>query len=83
MLFVLGIVALAAIVGAAIAVVVMAGRQAREEQAPSSEPTDFVVPSSRGGYMWRGVDESADDFKARVARDRAAGGNDGKGAGRG
>jgi len=73
MLFLLGIGAIVAVVGAVIAVAVMAGRQAKEEQSPASEPTDFVVPSSRGGYMWRGVDESADEFKARVARDSANG----------
>jgi len=69
MLFLLGIVALVAVVGAVVVVVVLAGRQAREEQSPQSEPSDFVVPSSGGGYAWRQVDETADDFKARVARE--------------
>ena len=71
MLFLLGIVALAAVVGAVIAVVVMVGRQANEEQSSDSEPSDFVVPSSRGGYTWRHVDESSADFKARAAREDA------------
>lgn len=71
MLLLLGIMAFAVVVGAVIAVVVLAGRQAKEEQTPSSEPTDFVVPSSRGGYTWRQTDESTAEFKARVAREAA------------
>ncbi|WP_394851102.1 hypothetical protein [Pendulispora rubella] len=70
MLFLLGIIALAAVVGAVIAVVVLAGRQAKEEQTPESEPTDFVAPSSDGRFTWRQVDESTAEFKARAARER-------------
>ncbi|WP_394844109.1 hypothetical protein LZC95_44535 [Pendulispora brunnea] len=73
MLFLLGIIALAAVVGAVVAVVVLAGRQAKEEQSPESEPTDFVAPSSGGRYTWRQVDESTAEFKARAARERAQG----------
>jgi len=73
MLVILGIALMLAVVGAVIAVVVLVGRQEREERSPGSEPSDFVAPSSRshGGYEWRQVDESADQFKARVAREDA------------
>ena len=68
----LGILALVVVVGAVVVVIVMAGRQANEN-APTSEPTDFVVPSSRGGYAFRKVDESPEEFRARVAREDATG----------
>ena len=66
----LGIVAFVVVIGAVIAAFLMAGRQANDE-APKSEPSDFVVPSSRGGFAFRQVDESPSEFKARVARDDA------------
>ena len=70
MMLALGIFALVIVVGAVVAVIVMAGRQA-SENAPTSEPTDFVVPSSRGGYAWRKVDETPEQFHERVAREDA------------
>jgi cell division protein FtsN len=66
----LGIILAVVVAVAVVVVIMMAGRQAAEE-APKSEPTDFVVPSSRGGYAWRQVDESPAQFKERVAKDDA------------
>ena len=72
MLVFLGIALMLAVGGAVIAVVVLVGRQQQEERS-GSQPSDFVAPSSRSraGYEWRQVDESADEFKARVAREDA------------
>jgi hypothetical protein len=72
MALVLGVVALVVVVGGVAAVLVMAGRQAREESGPESEPGDFVAPVSSGGYRWRQTDETIEQFQARVARENAA-----------
>jgi hypothetical protein len=72
MALVLGVVALVVVVGGVAAVLVMAGRQAREESGPESEPGDFVAPVSSGGYRWRQTDETVEQFQARVARENAA-----------
>ena len=50
MVLVLGIVALVVVVAGVAAVLVLAARQAREETAPASVPTDFVAPVSSGGF---------------------------------
>lgn len=73
MALVLGIVALVAVVLGVATVLVMAGRQAREETGPQSEPGDFVAPVSSGGYRWRQTDESVEQFQARVAKENAEG----------
>jgi hypothetical protein len=72
MALVLGVVALVVVVSGVAAVLVMAGRQAREESGPESEPGDFVAPVSSGGYRWRQTDETVEQFQARVARENAA-----------
>ena len=71
MLFALGAVALIVVVGAVIAVIVMAGRQEKEERAPVSLPGDFVAPVSSGGYAFRRTEESEDEFKKRIANANA------------
>lgn len=53
-------------------VVRLAGAQERRDQAPPSQPSDFVAPVSSGGYRWRAVDESPADFRARVDRENEA-----------
>jgi hypothetical protein len=53
------------------AVLVLAARQAREDTAPASVPTDFVSPVSSGGFSWRRTDESLEQFQARIARENA------------
>jgi hypothetical protein len=68
---VLGIIALAAVIGGVLAVIAMARRQANVDSPPPSAPTDFVAPVSSGGYAWRRTDESAEEFRERVARERA------------
>ena len=70
-ILILGIVALAAVIAGVLAVIGMARRQAMQDTPPPSEPTDFVAPVSSGGYSWRRTDESAEDFKKRVARENA------------
>jgi hypothetical protein len=49
----------------------LARKQETEESAPASIPSDFVAPVSSGGYAWRSVDESQEQFKDRVARENA------------
>jgi hypothetical protein len=71
MVLVLGIVALVVVVAGVAAVLMLAARQAREETAPASVPTDFVAPVSSGGYSWRRTDESLEQFQARIARENA------------
>ena len=71
MVLVLGIVALVVVVAGVAAVLVLAARQAREETAPASVPTDFVAPVSSGGLSWRRTDESLEQFQARIARENA------------
>lgn len=68
---VLGIVALAAVVIGVLVVIGMARRQAARESPPPSEPSDFVGPVSSGGYRWRQPDESAQQFKQRMAAENA------------
>ena len=69
---VLGIVALAAVIVGVLVVSGMARRQAATESPPPSEPSDFVGPVSSGGYRWRQPDESAAQFKSRMAAENAA-----------
>ena len=71
MLFALGLGAFIAVVASVTVVMLMAARQATEDATPPSEPTDFVAPVSSGGYVWRGTDESPDEFRARIARENA------------
>lgn len=68
---VLGIVALAAVIIGVLVVIGMARRQAATESPPPSEPSDFVGPVSSGGYRWRQPDESAAQFKSRMAAENA------------
>ena len=63
----LGVAVLIAVVVGVLVVVGMAKRQASVEAPPPSEPTDFVAPASAGGYRWRKTDETAQEFKTRVA----------------
>jgi len=67
---VLTIVAVAVGMGLALR---LANKQDREESPPTSVPSDFVAPVSSGGFAWRSVDESQEQFKDRVARENAAG----------
>jgi hypothetical protein len=64
----LGVVAIGVVVAAVIVVLVLAGRQAREDAGPESRPSDFVAPVSSGGYAWRRTDETVEEFQSRVAR---------------
>ena len=73
MLLGMGVLALLVVIGGVVMAIIMAGRQASEERPPMSEPTDFVAPVSSGGYAWRNVDETPDQFKQRIARENAAG----------
>jgi hypothetical protein len=70
---IIGIVALVVVVGGLLAVLVLARRQASEDKAPESMPSDFVAPVSSGGYRWRRTDETIEQFHDRVARENAAG----------
>jgi hypothetical protein len=74
MALVLGIAALVALVVGVGIVLVVGARQAREEQGPTSHPSDFVAPVSSGGYRFREPDETREQFHTRVARDGAAAG---------
>jgi hypothetical protein len=67
----MGIVALVIVAIGVIVAIVFAGRQADQEAAPKSEPSDFVAPVSSGGFAWRRTDESPEDFKRRVAQENA------------
>ena len=71
MVLVLGVVALVVVVAGVAAVLVLAARQARQDSAPASVPTDFVAPVSSGGYAWRRTDETLEQFRARIARENA------------
>jgi hypothetical protein len=68
MLFV-GVLALVAVLLAVRLAFGLARRQAEEELPPVSTPRDFVAPLRSGGFVWRGVDESPEEFRARVAAD--------------
>jgi hypothetical protein len=72
MALVLGIAAMVALIVGVGIVLVAGARQAREEQGPTSHPSDFVAPVSSGGYRFRQPDETPEQFHARVARDGAA-----------
>jgi len=63
----LGIVALVIVVVGVVVAIVFAGRQADEEAAPKSEPSDFIAPVSSGGHAFRKPDESPEEFKKRVS----------------
>jgi hypothetical protein len=67
----LGMIALAVVLVAVVVAIVFAGRQADEEAAPKSEPSDFVAPVSSGGYRFRRTDETPEQFKARIAQENA------------
>lgn len=71
MMLVLGLVALVVVIGGVVATILMASRASRDDRPPPSEPSDFVAPVSSGGYRFRQVDESTEDFRARVARENA------------
>ena len=72
MVLALGVIALFVVIAGVAAVLLLAARQAREDQGPASVPTDFVAPVSSGGYTFRRTDESVEDFKARIARMNAS-----------
>jgi hypothetical protein len=71
-LLLLGVVTLAVVIGAIAIAVRMALRHEAADRAPDSQPTDFVAPESRGAFMWRGPDESPEQFRKRVADARAS-----------
>jgi hypothetical protein len=74
MLLALGIIALVVVIFGVVAAISMAGRQAadNEDRSPNSIPSDFVAPVSSGGHRWRNVDESVEEFRARVAQENAS-----------
>lgn len=72
MMLALGILALFGVVIGVVVAIVMAGRQARADRPPVSEPSDYVAPVSSGGFAWRSGDETEEQFRARVARENAA-----------
>jgi len=67
MLFALGLFALIAAIAGVAVTAMIAARQSTDD-APPSEPTDFVSPVSSGGFVWRGTDETSEAFKERIAR---------------
>lgn len=71
MLLALGVVALVVVIGGVVATIMMAGRQASEE-SPLSQPGDFVAPVSSGHYRFRTVDETPEQFRARITRETAS-----------
>jgi hypothetical protein len=71
MLLALGIVALLVVIVGVVATIMMAGRQANED-SPLSQPSDFVAPVSSGHYRFRTVDETPEQFRARVTRENAS-----------
>ncbi len=74
MLLALGVIALVVVIVGVVAAISMAGRQAADsdERSPNSIPSDFVAPVSSGGHRWRNVDESIEEFRARVAHENAS-----------
>jgi hypothetical protein len=63
-------VGLLALVSAVLAVVLAIGlfrRQFDAESAPPSSLRDFVAPAPSGGFLWRGVDETSEEFHARAS----------------
>ena len=71
MALVIGVLALAGLVGAVAVVLRMGAREARDEQGPTSEPGDFVAPVSSGQFRWRAADETTEQFHDRVKREEA------------
>lgn len=71
MFLALGIAALVVVLVLVGGAMLLGAKQAREENGPESEPTDFVAPTSSGGYAWRGTSESTGEFKARVETEKA------------
>lgn len=69
MMVALGIVAIAVVVVGVVAVLVMASRQSKQDAPPPSRPADFIAPISSGGYRFREVDESPDQFRDRVKQE--------------
>jgi hypothetical protein len=68
----LGVLTIVAVVAGMAVAFRLARKQSAEETAPQSQPSDFVAPVSSGGFAWRSVDESQEQFKDRVARENAA-----------
>jgi hypothetical protein len=68
----LGVGVLAAVIIGIAMVMMLARRQASDDQPPASLPSDFVAPPTSSGSRFRGADESEAQFKERVARERAA-----------
>jgi hypothetical protein len=69
-MLVLGAVVLVAVVLGTILAIRLAGAHGRDE-VPASQPSDFVAPASSGGFAWRTVDETPEQFRERLARDQA------------
>jgi hypothetical protein len=69
---VLGIAAFVGLVVGIGAVLLYGTRQAKAEEGPTSHPGDFVARVGKGQFDWRKPDESPEEFRARVARDRRA-----------
>jgi hypothetical protein len=71
----LGVLTMVAVALAMAVALRLANKQETLEGPPTSIPSDFVAPSSRragvGGYAWRTVDESPEQFRARVALENA------------
>jgi len=68
----LGMIAVGVVLVAVVVAIVFAGRQADQDAAPKSEPSDFVAPVSSGGYRFRRTDETPEQFKERIARENAS-----------
>jgi cytoskeletal protein RodZ len=66
MMVVLGVVTILVVIAGVIAVIVMAQRQSKEDEPPASKPADFIAPVSSGGFRFRSVDESPEQFHDRV-----------------
>ncbi|MEO8797740.1 MAG: hypothetical protein ABI551_07640 [Polyangiaceae bacterium] len=69
MLMTFGILALVVVLLLLGGAMLVGARHAREEAGPESQPTDFVVPTTSGGFEWRATGESTTEFKARVDRE--------------
>jgi len=66
MMVVLGVVTIVVVVAGVVAVIIMAQRQSKEDEPPESKPADFIAPVSSGGFRFRQVDESPEQFHDRV-----------------
>jgi len=69
MLLALGIVSLLVVLIAVSAAMLMGARQAREEDGPQSQPTDFVARGGQGNFAFRTTSESTGEFKARLEKE--------------